>query len=571
MASAFSQTEVCRAVCETCPGDKVGELGVVDYILLALVLVVSAGIGIYYIIKEYRMAHKATSEDILMGGRDMAIFPIAMSLMASFMSAITVLGTPTEMYQVNTAYWLAGLSMIPTCIVTNHVFLPFFHKLSFTSAYEYLEVRFSFAVRAWASVMFVVNMLLYMGVVLYAPSLALNAVTDLPLWACILTIGLVCTFYTALPWEQANLKFKKTCRFLSRALALYVSLPLTVILSTLVCLVGLVIFAAYSKCDPYLLDIVRARDQLLPLLVMDKLTVAPGLAGLFVACLFSASLRYVLKELGGLTGGAVVIGLGFLFSQLGQTVLQIMLSIFGMVGGPLLGLFICGIFFPYIEAKGALWGFLTSSFISFWMGIGATVVLPVPEVSGVSLSSCRNRDILDMKCRFGNVTDEFLAGLMNATTTTTAAAGVTMTTTTTTTMQGNTSSHPEPEYNGTDLWIYHVSYLWYALAAVVVHIVASHIISIGYSCYKRANGPEDVKGNLIHSMVDRVCCYWSLSCQRIDRTEEKEENFELQERHEPDPISTITNGDDMRKGRGQEAYTNHSYVTDYTDTPTTRM
>ena len=132
----WENQEVCRKVCELCPGDAIGSFSVVDYVLFAAVLVVSAGIGVFYMVKEYLSSKKTTADDVLMGGRDIGIFPIAMSLMASFMSAITVLGTPTEMYNVNTSYWVAGLAMIPTVIVTNHVFLPFFHKLSLTSAYE---------------------------------------------------------------------------------------------------------------------------------------------------------------------------------------------------------------------------------------------------------------------------------------------------------------------------------------------------------------------------------------------------------------------------------------------------
>lgn len=128
--------ETCQRVCELCPGEKIGSFVAVDYVLFALVLVVSALIGVFYMIKEYRAAKQMTSDDVLMGGRDIGIFPIAMSLMASFMGAITVLGTPTEMYNNNTSYWLAGMAMLITVPLTNHIFLPFFHDLSLTSAYE---------------------------------------------------------------------------------------------------------------------------------------------------------------------------------------------------------------------------------------------------------------------------------------------------------------------------------------------------------------------------------------------------------------------------------------------------
>ena len=63
-----------------------------DYCLFIAVLLVSASIGFYYWIIERCRKNEATSDDILMGGREMKVFPVAMSLVASYMSAITVLG-----------------------------------------------------------------------------------------------------------------------------------------------------------------------------------------------------------------------------------------------------------------------------------------------------------------------------------------------------------------------------------------------------------------------------------------------------------------------------------------------
>lgn len=71
---------------------------VLDYCLFVAVLLVSAIVGLYYFLKEKFGNKEMTSDDLLMGGREMSVFPVAMSLVASYMSAITVLG---EVYYMN--------------------------------------------------------------------------------------------------------------------------------------------------------------------------------------------------------------------------------------------------------------------------------------------------------------------------------------------------------------------------------------------------------------------------------------------------------------------------------------
>lgn len=62
-------------------------------------------------------------------------------------------------------------------------------------------------------------------------------------------------------------------------------------LLVLLLLCGMGVFAVYAGCDPISLGIVSKKDQMLPLYVMQYLGFLKGVPGLFVACLFSGTLR----------------------------------------------------------------------------------------------------------------------------------------------------------------------------------------------------------------------------------------------------------------------------------------
>ena len=113
--------------------DQVHAFHWADYLVFITSLVISAAIGIFYAWKDRR---RQNTQEFLLGGRKMSIFPVTLSLIASFLSAVLVLGVPTEVYYNGTMYWLISCSNLLTYPVTAHAFVPVFHNLNLSNAYE---------------------------------------------------------------------------------------------------------------------------------------------------------------------------------------------------------------------------------------------------------------------------------------------------------------------------------------------------------------------------------------------------------------------------------------------------
>ncbi|KAI8424261.1 hypothetical protein MSG28_002825 [Choristoneura fumiferana] len=411
-------------------------------------------------------------KEYLLADRNMSILPVAVSLMASFMSAITLLGVSAENYYYGMQFVVMNISYGIATPIASRFYLPVFFGLQKTSTYEYLELRFGPHIRMLASLTYTLQMVLYNGIVLYAPAIVLEAVTGLDRLISILVVGLVCTFYSTLGGmkavlftdllqsllmfgavfsivvfssvqiggfdkifviakERGRLDFSNfsidptvrntwwslnlsglitylslyavnhtqvqrllTVSTLERSQAcLWWSWPVLSVLSICTCISGIGIFAVYKDCDPLASNSITAMDQLMPYYVVDAMTSMPGLAGLFVAGIFSASLwchvrqSYIpwLTKLAACAYGLVFLALAFVAEHLGG-LLQAALTIFGAVGGPLLGVFTLGMFTTFANENGVSAALLSGMAVTMWINFGGprppTVKLPV------SVDSC---------------------------------------------------------------------------------------------------------------------------------------------------------------------------------------
>ena len=107
--------------------------GAVDFTVFAVMLLLSAIIGIYH---AFTGGRQRTTKEFLFANRGMMGIPVALSLLASFMSAITILGVPSEIYIYGTQYWLIIASYVILFPAVALVFVPVFRAVEISSSYE---------------------------------------------------------------------------------------------------------------------------------------------------------------------------------------------------------------------------------------------------------------------------------------------------------------------------------------------------------------------------------------------------------------------------------------------------
>uniref|UniRef100_A0A0P4W0X3 Sodium-dependent multivitamin transporter n=1 Tax=Scylla olivacea TaxID=85551 RepID=A0A0P4W0X3_SCYOL len=168
-------------------------LGTLDVVMLVLSLLASAAVGVYYSV----LGRNSTSLEYLLGGRTMKPLPLALSLMVGTVSAITIMGNAGEMYAYGTQMWLMDLGILLALVIIAKFFIPVMYPLELISLYQYVERRFkSKCLRQATAVLQLVGGYLFIGFLLFPPSLALQSMIGLSFFLNIIIIGISCTLYS---------------------------------------------------------------------------------------------------------------------------------------------------------------------------------------------------------------------------------------------------------------------------------------------------------------------------------------------------------------------------------------
>ena len=160
---------------------------------------------IAWVIVDGLRRSKATDQvdGYLLANRSLPWWAVGLSVMATQMSAVTIVSTTGLGYLTGLRFVQFYFGLPLAMVILSVTVVPFFTRARVYTAYEYLERRFDAKTRSLASLLFLVGRAASLGVTLAAPSVVMSAILGWTLPVTVLVICVPMIVYTTFGGVQA--------------------------------------------------------------------------------------------------------------------------------------------------------------------------------------------------------------------------------------------------------------------------------------------------------------------------------------------------------------------------------
>ena len=168
------------------------EIGALNWSIIIIYLLANLLLG-FVLSKKV-----ATAEDFYIGKKTTPWWAIGISVLATYVSAMTFLGAPAWSYSSGLSVIAIHLNYPLVIVLIMALFLPFFMQMGVISIYEYQEKRFGKLSRSIISIIFLVTQLLSSATVLVASAFVISYITGFEVVSSIVLVSMITLLYTSL-------------------------------------------------------------------------------------------------------------------------------------------------------------------------------------------------------------------------------------------------------------------------------------------------------------------------------------------------------------------------------------
>jgi SSS family transporter len=173
------------------------DFGLINYIVLFGYLLAMVGVGVYFTKKN------KNTNDFFRGGQSIPWWAAGCSIFATMLSSLTFTGIPSKAFAQDWVYSIGNMMIPVVAVIAVFVAMPFYRRIDATSAYEYLERRFSRWVRLFGSASFTLFHIFRMAVVMSLTGLALSVATPLTPGQSVMLMGVLSIIYCTMGGIEA--------------------------------------------------------------------------------------------------------------------------------------------------------------------------------------------------------------------------------------------------------------------------------------------------------------------------------------------------------------------------------